>query len=458
MVAEHARRPLGPGATTISTWSGAETSRPAGLWRPEDPEQVGAVLALARDEGSRVRVIGAGHSFTPLAMTEGHLMNLDRLSGIVGHDAATGRVRFHAGTRLRDVPALLAPLGLALPNQGDVDPQSLAGALSTGTHGTGLGFTGFGGITTGLTLLTADGRTLRLSADEDPEAFDLARVGLGVLGVVLEVEFQCVPAFDLIAQETGEPLEQVLEDFPERAAAHDHVEFFWFPHTDVAAVKTNTRVAPGAEGPGELARVLRRGAVGRLLSEELVDNLVFAAISRLGHTAPGLIPALNRVAGRAVTQRAYRAPAHEVFVSPRRVRFQEMEYALPLEAGPEALRELRRLIERRDWRIGFPVEARVSAADDVPLSTAYARPSMYLAVHRYHRDEWRETFREMERVLLDHGGRPHWGKRHSLGREQLAGLYPRFEDFRALRARLDPEGLFANAHTDHLLGPVTDRS
>lgn len=440
----------------LSNWSGIESSNPRHLWKPETFAQTAGVVERAVRDGQRIRVVGAAHSFSAVAMGEDHVISLDRLSGVIDVDPVRRRARFLAGTRLRDIPDLLAPYGLALPNQGDVNPQSLAGALSTGTHGTGLGFTGFGGIVTGLTLLTVSGEILRLSESERPELFDLARVSLGVLGVILEAEVQCVPAFDLIAQETGESFEQVLDGIEERARSHDHLEFFWFPHTDRTMVKTNTRVPAGEATPEHLASIRARAAWARMISEELVDNVGFRALCEVGARFPATAAPLSRVAAKATSNRSYRGPAHEVFVSPRRVRFNEMEYALPLAEGPEALREIRAFLESTDISVTFPVEARVLAGDDVPLSTAYGRETMYLAVHRFAKEDPSEYFHGVEPILRAHGGRPHWGKRHTLGEQELSGLYPRWEDFRRVRRDLDPEAVFGNEYTDYLFGVRRD--
>lgn len=399
-----------------------------------------------------MRVRGAGHSFTPVAASADQLLQLDGLSGLISADPAAGRARFHAGTRLRDIPALLAPHGLALPNQGDVDPQALAGAVSTGTHGTGLGYTGFAGAVTGLTLIDATGTRRELSADSEPEIFDHARLSLGVFGVLTEIELTTVPAFDLIASETSEPFDEIRTTMADRVREVDHIEFYWFPHTQHAAVKTNTRVAPGAEAPAALAHVRHRPTWQRLLSEEVIDNGALAAVCAIGARVPALVPHFNRLATAALSNRAYRAAAHEVFVSPRRVRFNEMEYAVPLEAGAEVLAEIGRTITARGWRISFPLEVRVAAADDVPLSTASGRESMYIAVHRYVEEEWEPYFRTLEDILLAAGGRPHWGKIHRLGRAELTERYPRFEEFCVLRERLDPAGMFSNPYTDTLFG------
>ncbi|RUQ21801.1 FAD-binding protein [Kocuria sp. HSID16901] len=438
--------------TTLSNWSGIEHATPRHLWKPETFSQAQGLVQRAAEQGERIRVIGAGHSFTPVALGSDHVVSLDRLSGVIDVDPVHYRARFLAGTRLRDIPDLLQPYGLALPNQGDVNPQSLAGALSTGTHGTGLGFTGLGGVVTGLTILTATGEILRLSETEHPELFDHARVSVGVLGMILEVEIQCVPSFDLIAEETGESLEEVLDGFEHRVREHDHVEFFWFPHTDFAMVKTNTRVALGEAGPEHLASVREQPAWMHLINDELVQNVGLRALCEVGSRFPRTVAPMAKTAVKAMSDRAYRAVAHEVFVTSRRVRFNEMEYALPFEAGPEALREIRSFLDAHDIPVTFPVEARVAAADDVPLSTASGRETMYVAIHRFVKDDPFELFHGIEPILRAHEGRPHWGKRHTLGQEELSAVYPRFEEFREVRRRIDPDAVFGNQHTDHLFG------
>ena len=436
----------------FSNWSESTEVHPTHFHQPQNLTELHTAIEHAAGRGKRIRVVGAGHSFTPIAFGPEHLVNLDELRGIVAVDAASQRVRFHAGTRLRDIPDLLLPHGLALPNQGDVNPQSLAGAVSTGTHGTGLGFTGFAGMVTGLTLITAAGETLRLSNTEHPEIFDLARLSVGVLGVITEVELQCTEAFDLIAAEQAEPFDQVLDTFIDRARAADHMEFYWFPHTESALVKTNVRAAPGQAGPAGLEQVRGRNRIAQMLTEELLDNGALRAICEVGRRVPALVPTFNRIATAAAGGRAYRAPAHEVFVSPRRVRFNEMEYAVPLEAGPEALARVRALIESSGWRVSFPLEVRVAKGDDVPLSTASGRDVMYIAAHRFIGEEYSEYFRRIEKIMRDYDGRPHWGKLHTLGARELAQAYPRFGEFQELMARLDPGRVFGNRYTDYLFG------
>ena len=279
------------------------------------------------------------------------MVNLDALSGIVAVDESRRRVRFTPAPDCGTSPPCFAPFGLALDNQGDVNPHHSPGRSSTSTHGTGLGFTGFAGTVTGLLLMAADGTVTDLSPTTHPEIFDLARVSLGVLGIVTEIELQCVPAFDLIAEEIVSDVDELLADLEPRMRAADHFEFYWFPHTDTALTKTNTRVGLGEIGPGHLAEAGVRNRFLNLFDKEVIENGALRLAVELGSAVPSLVPRINRIAQSAVSDRTYRAPGHDVFVTPRRVRFNEMEYALPFEAGAEAIREIWRTIESRGWPI-----------------------------------------------------------------------------------------------------------
>ncbi|WP_198392082.1 D-arabinono-1,4-lactone oxidase [Brevibacterium yomogidense] len=444
------RGAAGSALPRFENWSGSVVAHPRSFRRPTTAGAVAGLVADAAADGETLRVVGAGHSFSPVAATDGHLVSLDALAGIVAVDAAAKTVRFRAGTRLRDIPALLEPYGLSLPNQGDIDEQSLAGALSTGTHGTGLGFTGFAGLVTALQLVTADGRVRELDPTREPELFDHARLSVGALGVLTEIELQCVDAFDLVADEARIPFDEMVETLEDRARTCDHVDYYWFPYADEALAKSNTRVPPGAAGP--YPDVRRRPRLQRLLAEEMLDNAGLGLVNELSRAVPAATPRINRFATVLASNRRYRGPAHEVFVSPRRVRFREMEYAVPFADGAEVLREVRAAIESSGRAVAFPLEVRTAGADDVPLSTATGRDSVYIAVHQYHAVEEAGYFRSVERVLRAAAGRPHWGKIHSLGAEDLSALYPRFDDFVRVRDAVDPGRLFGSRYLTHLFG------
>jgi FAD-linked oxidoreductase len=429
---------------TWTNWGRTSRSTPARIVRPRSPEAVARALRRASADGLSVRPVGAAHSFTALARTEGVLLETRGLAGLRAADRDRGRITVGGGTTIAAVARIADRFSLAFPNLGDIDHQTIAGAIGTGTHGTGGAFGPIASQVVGLQLVTPGGDVLDL-AEGDP-LLPAARVSLGALGVVTAVTLQCVPAFDLAAEERAEPLRPVVEGFAERVAAADHFEFYWFPGTGLALTKTNTRIPADEVGP-------RASRVRRFVDDEVLSNGVFELTCRLGRRAPALVPAINRLAARAVAERSYAAPSHEVFTSPRRVRFAESEWAVPLERLPEAFEAFRSALRRSGLRISFPVEVRAGAADESAwLSTSFGRPTAYIAVHCYHRDVRREYFRIAERVLRGFEGRPHWGKLHSRDAEDLRTRYPRFDDFLAVRRRLDPGGLLRNTHLDRVLG------
>ena len=425
-------------------WGGSAASTAAFEIEASTIDDVVDAVAFARDRALPLRPIGAGHSFTPIAATDGVRLRLDGLDGLLAVDGTA--ITLGAGTRLSRLPALLAPHRLAMQNLGDIDRQTIAGATSTGTHGTGAAFGGLSTRIRAVTLVTGTGEVLRVSADEHAELLPAVALGLGALGVLVDVTIEAVPEFALHALERPLPLEQVLDEWPQRIAEADHFECYVWPHSDRALTKTNTRLP--ADAP-----LKPLGRLRETLEDGVVDNEVFRAVLALGRRWPAAIPTLNRLATSLTGDREFSDRSHSVFTSPRRARFREMEYGIPVEAIPAAVREIRDLIEARGWRIEFPIEVRAAAADDLWLSTAHGRATGYIAVHRYHRVDPTEYFGEVERILLAHDGRPHWGKLHTLDAAALRPRHPRFDEFLAVRDRLDPDRVFANDHLRRVLGP-----
>lgn len=427
--------------TEWRNWTRDEVSRPVRTLSPRDAGEVAAAVRAAAADRLPVRMAGTGHSFTGAAVTDGVLLRPERLTGVlaIGADSVTVR----AGTRLRDLSRTLTAHGLALDNLGDIDVQTVAGAVSTGTHGTGAAHGGLASQLTGLELVLADGSVV----DADADLLAAASVGLGAYGVLTAVTLRCVPAFALRAQETAERLDDLLERWDALPAEADHVEFYWWPHTRDCQLKRNTRVPLSERDP------LPRWKA--LLDDEMLANAAFGAVCRAGARVPALVPTANRLATRLLGDRTYTDLSWRVFAHPRRVRFRETEWAMPRAALPDALRALDAAIEARGWRVSFPVEVRVAAADDRWLSTAYGRETAYLAAHRYVREPHADYVAAVADVVTDVAGdaaRPHWGKLHDLTAADLAPRYPRFADATALRARLDPEGRFANPYTTRVLG------
>ncbi|GLX47908.1 FAD-linked oxidoreductase [Streptomyces hygroscopicus subsp. hygroscopicus] len=407
-------------------------------------EELAAAVRRAREDGLAVKAVGTGHSFTSIAATDGVLIRPQLLTGIRKIDRAAMTVTVEAGTPLKRLNAALAREGLSLTNMGDIMEQTVSGATSTGTHGTGRDSASIAAQIKGLELVTADGSVLTCSATENPEVFAAARTGLGALGVVTALTFAVEPLFLLTAREEPMPLDRVLAEFDQLWAENEHFEFYWFPHTGNTNTKRNNRSA-GPEQP-----------VGRLagwFEDEFLSNGVFQVTQWVGRAAPASIPAISKISSRALSARTYTDIPYKVFTSPRRVRFVEMEYAVPRAALADTLRELKAMVERSGLRISFPVEVRTAPADDITLSTASGRDSAYIAVHMYRGTPYQSYFTAAERIFTAHEGRPHWGKVHTRDAEYFARVYPRFTEFTALRDRLDPERLFRNDYLRRVLGP-----
>ena len=433
-----------PGGTW-QNWARSAHVKPTSVERPRTPEGVQRAVKAANSHDLPIKAIGAGHSFTGIAVAPGVLLELDDMQGLVSVDTERERVTLLAGTRLHRIPQLLAPYGLAMQNLGDIDRQSISGAISTGTHGTGAEFGGLATQVVGMTLITAAGEFLRVNDAENAELLPAVALGLGALGVIVDVTLQCVPAFIMHAVDEPLPLEDVLLTLDERVAASDHFEFYWFAHTDVALTKRQTRM-PESTPRKPLP------AIGRWVDETLLSNGVYRAVCAVGQLIPAVTPPFNRLAVKLTGDREYTDRSHRVFIQNRSVRFREMEYALPADKVLPAFQEIRALIDARRWRIEFPVEVRFAAADDRWLSTAFERASGYIAVHRYWRAAPTEYFEAVEQICLEYGGRPHWGKMHTLSADQLRARYPRFDDFVSMRDRLDPERRFANRYLTRVLG------
>ncbi|WP_341718611.1 D-arabinono-1,4-lactone oxidase [Micromonospora sp. FIMYZ51] len=430
-------------AAAWSNWAGNQHSRATAVLRPASIAEVAEQVRSAAETGERIRPVGTGHSFTPVAVSDGRRMELTRLATDVRVDIDRRLVTVPSGMTLRQLNVLLASHRLALPNLGDIDAQTVAGAISTGTHGTGAAYGNLATFVEALTLVTGAGEVLRCSAEERPDVFDAARVSLGALGVLVEVTLRCVDAFVLRAHERPAALDAALADLPGLVDEHDHVEFFWFPYTERVQLKVNDRV-PVDDRP--LSRW--RG----WLDDDFLANTVFAGACRLGRAAPALAPGISALSARALSERVYTGRSDAVFCSPRRVRFLEMEYALPRETLPEALDALRRIVDRLPFKVLFPAEVRFTAADEIWLSHSYGRDSAYVALHQYVGMPYEPYFRAFEEVATGLGGRPHWGKLHWRDAASLAPAYPHWPDFQLLRTRLDPYHVLATPHLTHLLG------
>jgi FAD-linked oxidoreductase len=428
-------------------WAGNQSARCETV-HPRGTGEIIAAVEAAATSGRHLRPIGSGHSPSAIARPEDVQLVLDRHDDLVRVNTVTGLVTVQAGMTLYRLNELLAGVGLGLTNLGDIDAQTVAGAISTGTHGTGARFGGLATQVRGLELVTAAGAVLTCSATENPEIYDLARIGLGALGVVSAVTLQAEPAFALRAEESVLALAEVMDRFDEFADESDHFEFYWFPHTKRTQVKRNTRL-PIEDNLAPL-RPWQAWWV-----DDFLSNTVFGTTLALGRLVPPLVRPINRISARALGDRTYTDRSDKVFTADRRVRFLEMEYAVPRSAAVDVLADVRRVLAASSWRVGFPIEVRVGAADDIPLSMANGRQTAYLAIQAPVGVDLSSYFATMERIMVEYDGRPHWGKIHHLEADDLRDRYPQFDDFVRLRDRLDPTGMFGNEYLEQVLGPVS---
>ena len=427
---------------TWRNWAGNQKASPLSIDAPRSVAELAALVASASEQGQKVKAVGSGHSFTSAAATNGRMIRLENLSGILHVDRATCRVTVGAGTRLSELNTLLDAEGLALANLGDIAYQTVAGAISTSTHGTGKALTGLAGQVVAMKLVNGLGEIIECSQSVNPLIFDVARVSVGALGVITEYTLQAVPSFRLRALEQPMRLDEVLENAHDLASTNDHFEFFWIPHTKWALTKRNNRTED------ELQPLPR---VKGWIEKTFMENYAFGAVCRIGRARPSLIPRLA-TALPSSGSREYVDQSFKIFASPRIVRFYEMEHALPVEALVPALKEIRAMVDRKGYLLNFPVEVRVTKGDDVPLSTAYGRDSAYIAVHVYKGMECQPFFRDVEDILRAYDARPHWGKMHYREADELSKLYPRWDEFITLRNQLDPQRTFSNAYSDTVFG------
>jgi FAD-linked oxidoreductase len=428
--------------TSWTNWTGDQSCQPRRLERPRTVDELASVVAAATAAGETpIRVVGAGHSFGDLVGTSGVLISLDNLSGLLGHDEVGGRVKVAAGTRLHQLNGLLDEVGRAMANLGDINVQSVAGAISTATHGTGARLGNLATQVVSLDIVTADGTVRTVDAGDELSA---ARVSLGALGVISAVTLETVPSFRLHGVDERRPLDETLMRLDELTDVNDHFEFWAFPHTDFALCRTNNRT----DEP-----VRTRGKVASYVSETLLENTVLDLISKTGRRFPRQIPRLNRLVTRAFSESDRVNVGHEIFSSVRSVRFTESEWAVPRDAAASVVRDIRDVIEKRGFDVNFPLEVRFVALDEQSfLSPSWGRETSYIAAHMYQGMEWEPFLRAVQDVALAHDGRPHWGKRHFLTAADLAPKYPMWERFQQVRSVFDPDGVFTNDHVRRVLG------
>ncbi|HEY4113769.1 MAG TPA: D-arabinono-1,4-lactone oxidase [Rhizomicrobium sp.] len=426
-----------------SNWSGGVSCKPQRVIAPKDEVELAAAI---RCSTVTVRAPGSGHSFTPVAGTDGTLLDLSAFTGLKRADPESRTATFAAATPLWAIGPALHPHGLALLNMGDIDRQTLGGVVGTGTHGTGATLRSFSAEVAGFRLILADGQVLNCTAAENAEIFAAGRCSLGVFGVMTEITMNARPAYKLVERNFLMQSDELFRELDRLIASNRHFEFFWFPYADRAVCKSLNETDEPAPEPRSADAMRERG------ERSSADERAFSAINGVLPYASFLLKPAHRLFSQLMPGQGRVRWSHEAFPSPRTVRFNEMEYAVPREKGPECLKEIVATIRARRINTGFPIEYRTVAADDVWMSPFYQRDSATIAVHQYHRVDTKKLFEACEAIFRGCDGRPHWGKRHTRTASELENLYPQYGAFRDLRRKLDPSGKFLNTHLQSVFG------
>ena len=430
--------------TSWTNWSGLVRAELKSLVSPASEAELAAIV---RSASGPVRVAGSGHSFTPICETTGTLISLDGMQGLVSADAAKLQATVRAGTKIHALGRPLFDAGFGLKNQGDIDRQALAGAVSTGTHGTGPTLGSLSSEVAGFRLVTATGEVLDCSATSNSEIWEAGRVSLGMFGVLSEITINVRPAYRLKERNWLMPAEECWRQIVALRDAHRHFEFFWFPLSDSVVAKSLDETDEEVPPPGDSEKMRVRG------ERVSPDQRLFEYGCQVARFIPGLSGPLQRLFTRCAMGASTRARwSHEIFPSPRTTRFNEMEYAVPAASGVDCIREVAEVIRNRRIPGVFPIEFRFVKADDAWLSPFYKRDAVTISVHQYNRQSHEPLFNAVEPVFWKYGGRPHWGKLHSLKADALSRLYPQWDRFHALRKRLDPDTKFLNSYLRGIAG------
>ena len=428
--------------TRWSNWAGNQQTGSVLVSKPQTESELQQVVQNAQTSGRRVKAVGSGHSFTAIAVAEEVLVDLSKYDEILAIDKINQTVTVQSGIQLSKLNQVLHENSLAMQNLGDIAYQTIAGAISTSTHGTGAKFTGIANQVVALRVVLADSSIVECSANLNAELFSCARVGLGAIGLISTVTLKVVPAFNLAVIEEPMRVDDVLQNLDLHVDSNDHFEFFWVPHTGWALTKRNNRNNLPIEPMSKMSH---------WYSKTLMENYAFGAVCMLGKARPSLIPKLAKALPSS-GRNEYSDASHKVFASKRIIKFYEMEYAIPREACAEALNRVRRMVTDSGFFLNFPVEVRFTAPDEIPLSTASNRESAYIAVHIYKGMNYVPYFTEVESIMNSYQGRPHWGKLHFQNASTLASRYPQWDVFQSVRNQVDPKRMFSNQYLETVLG------
>ena len=418
----------------MKNWGGNVRFSPSEVLTPRNTKDIVRIVQLAREQKKKIRVIGAGHSFSPLVATNQILLDLKYMNQLISVDKDALTATFEAGASISKLTEELWQHGLALSNQGDINHQTLAGAVSTGTHGTGINFGSISSFVTAIEFVDGNGDLHNVTTDSPNDLLHAVQVQIGVLGVLTKITVRCEKRYILRDVRQTYLLEDCLQRYDIDSQNHRHVEFFWFPYSNRAQIKSLSMVE----------ELNPRSQVSAFVDDEIMERFLYSGLCELTTMFRPMAKHTSKLCGSLMPTSDYSDWSYRVFPSSRKVRFTEMEYAVPLAAGMECFKAIRQMIEGKQIRVFFPVEYRVAAADKAWISPFHNRPSAIISLHVFKGVEQDHFFSEAEAVFKSYNGRPHWGKIHKMSAEQIAGLYPKWSDFSKLRTKYDPDNLFLN--------------
>lgn len=427
--------------SVVSNWGGNLRFRPDQLLKPANSQEIMSIVKDAITTGKKIRTIGSGHSWTGLIATDQILVSLDNYKGILRTDDPNS-VIVKSGTKIKELGELLAANQLGLENLGDIDVQSIAGAISTGTHGTGINFGSIATQIVEMKIINGHGDEVTCSDTINPHIFKAAQVSLGALGIITEMKFRCLPAYKLYYQAKKENLHEVMQKLERTNSENRNFEFYWFPYSNIVQTKYSNATDKEVIEPG----------FGNFINDIVIENGLLKVVSEIVKIFPSLAPAVSKLSAKAVSDSTRLNWSHKVYATTRMVKFSEMEYNIPITCFKDVVLEVAELVERKRFKTNFPTENRFVQADDIYLSPAYNRTSAYIAAHVYKGMEYKAYFDALESVFINNNGRPHWGKMHTRKHDYLSNVYPRWNDFLSIREMMDPKCIFINDHLKDLLG------
>ncbi|MFV0248832.1 MAG: D-arabinono-1,4-lactone oxidase [Tenacibaculum sp.] len=427
----------------IKNWAGNVYLKPSHICYPTTESEIQNLVLKAANKKSKIRLIGSGHSFTDLCKTNQILISLDKYQGIISVDKEKKQATVKAGTKLKLLGELLFNEGLAMENLGDIDSQSIAGTISTGTHGTGISFGTISTQVIGLKLINGKGEIKVCSPNQNSKLFKAAQVSLGALGIITEITFQCVSSYKLLINNNKESLDTVLSSVEKRNRQNRNFEYYWFPYTNTAWTKTTNIVEDGEPDKDNFLNYL---------SELVIENYSFKALCEFARLFPSKNKMVSKITAQSTPTTKKLSRSYKVYTTIRLVKFTEMEYNIPADAYQDAIKEVMQLVNSERFAIHFPIENRWVKGDDIYMSPAYGRDSAYIACHVYSKKDNSAYFKALESIFRSYKGRPHWGKLNTIKHKDIVDLYPKFSDFNAVRKQQDPDKIFTNAYLEKIIG------